>query len=314
MSNLNDEAIFDFFSTLLKDDQGQRDAVKPLLFCEGPLKEGLDERRTHLVEYERKPIDREKLSMLLSPVGDYEAKAEIDKGVSALLPESHNECIPSSLNRGHVSKSLMDPKENTSSVDISDNIDVEQSDVSQRCSSVFQIEARQNNKEKDVFLSDNNQGVGLLYEQLEEDFQVLFFELSGLILAVPLLDLGGIINVNCINSIVGRPYWYLGTQAHRGKNVNLVDTFAWVMPEKRAICDKTNKYKYIALLGESQWGLAFHRVVKTGQLTKSQIQWRNSLGKRPWLAGIVKEQMCVILNVKMFISILNQELSCQGSN
>ncbi|WP_298768958.1 chemotaxis protein CheW [uncultured Shewanella sp.] len=304
MSNLNDDAIFDFFSTLLKDKREEKQAVKSVPFCKMPTKQDINERHSLFVEEESNHVNRKKLSMLLSPVGAYGLKSKIegDDSVSSLLKE------------GVSQKPTLLSKENMSSVDISDEIDVGQADVSRHSEILIQTEKNQDSQEKDRLSNEKNQNVVFLHEQLDEVFQVLFFELSGLILAVPLLELGGIININRIKSIVGSPHWYLGSQAHRGSQVNLVDTCAWVMPEKRVLLKQPIEYKYIALLGKSQWGLAFHRVVKTGQLAKSDVQWRKRSGKRPWLAGIVKQQMCIILDVQMFIRMLNQGLSCQGSN
>lgn len=69
-----------------------------------------------------------------------------------------------------------------------------------------------------------------LQEVLDDEFQVLFFKVAGLTLAVPLVSLGGIVKVERINHIIGRPSWFLGVQTHREEQLNLVDTCAWVCP------------------------------------------------------------------------------------
>lgn len=71
-----------------------------------------------------------------------------------------------------------------------------------------------------------------LIEKLDDEFQVLFFKVAGLTLAVPLVSLGGIVKLQRVNHIMGRPNWYHGVQAHRESQLNVVDTCAWVMPEK----------------------------------------------------------------------------------
>ncbi|QQX81786.1 chemotaxis protein CheW [Shewanella sp. KX20019] len=152
-----------------------------------------------------------------------------------------------------------------------------------------------------------------LIEQLDDEFQVLFFKVAGLTLAVPLVSLGGIVNLERINHLMGRPSWYLGVQQHRQSQLNVVDTCAWVMPEKydQSLAEKVS-YKYIVLLQDSSWGLTCESLVNTVKIHKSQVNWRSQAGKRPWLAGVVKEQMCGILNVYALITMLDSGLGSQG--
>jgi len=154
----------------------------------------------------------------------------------------------------------------------------------------------------------------LLMDQLDEEFQVLFFKVAGLTLAVPLVTLGGIINLTRINHIMGRPDWYLGVQQHRESQLNVVDTGAWVMPEKydHALAQQVN-YQYIVQLQDSAWGLACESLINTVKIKKSQVNWRQQAGKRPWLAGVVKSQMCGILNVDALIKLLSKGLDSQAT-
>nr|WP_250885581.1 chemotaxis protein CheW [Shewanella jiangmenensis] len=151
-----------------------------------------------------------------------------------------------------------------------------------------------------------------LQEQLDDEFQVLFFKVAGLTLAVPLVSLGGIVRVERINHIFGRPSWFLGVQTHRDAQLNLVDTCAWVMPEKydEKLAQSVN-YQYLVLLEDSNWGLACESLVNAVRIKQSEVNWRTSAGKRPWLAGVVKEQMCGILNVTALIQLLDAGLGCQ---
>ncbi|MGI2259465.1 chemotaxis protein CheW [Shewanella sp. GXUN23E] len=151
-----------------------------------------------------------------------------------------------------------------------------------------------------------------LAEKLDDEFQVLFFSIAGLTLAVPLVSLGGIIRLEKLNHIIGRPEWYLGLQTHRGEQVNVVDTCAWVMPEHIDKNDVESKnYQYVVQLSKSNWGLACESLLNATRIDKSQVNWRTKPGKRPWLAGVVKEQMCGILNVDALITMLDAGLGCQ---
>ncbi|SQH77520.1 CheW domain protein [Shewanella benthica] len=153
-----------------------------------------------------------------------------------------------------------------------------------------------------------------LLESLDDEFQVLFFKVAGLTLAVPLVSLGGIVKLERVNHIMGRPDWYKGVQTHRGAQLNVVDTCAWVMPEKydSALADTVN-YQYVVLLEDSNWGLACESLVNAVKINKSAVNWRSNAGKRPWLAGVVREQMCGILHVHALIELLNSGLSSQDT-
>ena len=151
-----------------------------------------------------------------------------------------------------------------------------------------------------------------LAERLEDQFQTLFFSVAGLTLAVPLVSLGGIVRLENLNHIFGGPEWYLGMQTHRGELVGVVDTYAWLMPEHTDKNDvESKKYRYVVQLSKSNWGLACGSLLNATKIDKSQVNWRTKLGKRPWLAGVVKEQMCGILNVDALITTLDEGLGYQ---
>ncbi|MCH1931915.1 chemotaxis protein CheW [Shewanella sp. A25] len=153
-----------------------------------------------------------------------------------------------------------------------------------------------------------------LQELLDDEFQVLFFKVAGLTLAVPLVSLGGIVKVERINHIIGRPDWFLGVQTHRDEQLNIVDTCAWVMPEKYTdeLAQSVN-YQYLVMLEGSNWGLACESLVNSVKINQSQVNWRSKAGRRPWLAGVVKEQMCGILHVQALVQMLDAGLGCQDS-
>lgn len=151
-----------------------------------------------------------------------------------------------------------------------------------------------------------------LEERLENKFQALFFEVAGLTLAVPLITLGGIHNLGKIGPLFGKPDWFMGVMLHRESKLSVVDSAKWVMPEKydENLAQSLN-YRYLIMLGESTWGLASEKLVNTVNLTTDDVKWRESTGKRPWLAGMVKEKMCALIDVEELISMLNKGL---GSN
>lgn len=147
---------------------------------------------------------------------------------------------------------------------------------------------------------------------IESEFQALFFDVAGLTLAVPLTELGGIHKVAKIAPLFGKPNWFKGVMLHKEKKLNVVDTASWVMPEKQSEnLASSIKYEYLIMLNESHWGLACEALVATKTLRTEDVKWRTSIGKRPWLAGTVKEKMCVLINVQQLIELLDKGF---GSN
>jgi len=145
--------------------------------------------------------------------------------------------------------------------------------------------------------------------ELEERFQALFFEVAGVIFAVPLTELGGIHQTEVVNSLFGKPDWYLGIMQHREQKLSVVDTAQWVMPEQDM--GEIN-YKYQIQLSESNWVLGCESLHGTETLNSNDIKWRSTPGSRPWLAGMVKSRMCVLLHVTEMIKLLDNGINIHG--
>ena len=94
---------------------------------------------------------------------------------------------------------------------------------------------------------------------------------------------------------------------YREEKVNVVDTARWVMPEK---CDdkllSALNYQYIIMLGNSSWGLTAEKLVDTVTLKQEDVKWLDKANKRPWLAGLVKNRMCALLDVGSLIKLLEK--------
>jgi purine-binding chemotaxis protein CheW len=139
------------------------------------------------------------------------------------------------------------------------------------------------------------------------NFQALFFNVGGLTVAVPLIELGGIHNIDKTTTLMSKPEWYKGVMLHRDEKINVVDTALWVMPEK---CDEKMKsslnYQYVIMLSNSSWGLTAENLVDTVVLKQDEVKWLDKPSKRPWLAGLVKDKMCALLDVNSLIQLLNE--------
>ncbi|WP_286265464.1 chemotaxis protein CheW [Thalassotalea atypica] len=141
-------------------------------------------------------------------------------------------------------------------------------------------------------------------------FQAMFFKVAGLTIAVPLIELGGIHNVDKATPLMGKPDWFKGVMVQREEQINVVDTARWVMPEK---CNdkllSALDYQYIIMLSTSQWGLTAEHLVDTVTLEQEDVKWLDESNKRPWLAGLVKDRMCALLEVESLIKLLDDGAS-----
>ncbi len=140
----------------------------------------------------------------------------------------------------------------------------------------------------------------------EEVFQTLYFEVAGLTLAVPLCHLGGIYRIERINKLIGKPDWFMGVMNRRDAQLHVVDSARWVMPEKYTpqLAASIN-YQYLIVLGDSPWGLACERLLTAVPVRRDAVKWREQPGKRPWLAGLVIDRMCALINVSALIAQLS---------
>jgi purine-binding chemotaxis protein CheW len=137
-------------------------------------------------------------------------------------------------------------------------------------------------------------------------FECLLFTVAGLKLAVPLVTLGAIHTIDKeLTPIVGRPSWYLGMFPVHERNVNVVDTARFVMPE-RIQADTPHDYNYAIRLDASDWAMGCHTVEQSIRLSPDDVKWRSNRGKRPWLAGTVVEYMCALMDVRALCRMFDE--------
>lgn len=159
-------------------------------------------------------------------------------------------------------------------------------------------------KQKQLNLSNNSES-----DYFDGEFQALFFEVAGLTLAVPLKALGGIHQLGEVNHLFGKPKWFKGVMLNRDEKLNVVDTARWVMPEKYdEKLEASLDYQYLITLGDSQWGLLAEKLINNITLTKEDVKWRTDQSKRPWLAGVIKEKMCALIDVDNLNMLLEEGL------
>jgi purine-binding chemotaxis protein CheW len=144
-------------------------------------------------------------------------------------------------------------------------------------------------------------------EWSKQPFQALMFHVAGMELAVPLVSLGGIHRMDKeVTELFGKPDWFMGLTPGLEGNINVVDTCRWVMPEKYGEAkSKGLNYSFIIMLGESLWGMACSHVETAITVEPGNVKWRANDTRRPWLAGMLIEERCVLLDVDVLIDLLD---------
>ncbi len=144
----------------------------------------------------------------------------------------------------------------------------------------------------------------------EQPFQAMLFKVAGLTLAVPLVDLNGVIECDKekITQMPGHADFYLGLIQHLDKTVPLVDTARLVLPpEKRKVLvgdDPLARVQRVVLINDAQYGLACDEVNEVVTLTPEDVRWRTERTQRRWLAGTVIEHMCALIDANAFAELL----------
>lgn len=140
----------------------------------------------------------------------------------------------------------------------------------------------------------------------QERFEVLLFEVAGLTLAVPLISLGQIQPLTDeLTPLFGQADWFMGLLPTPGGKIRTINTAMFVMPERYQE-SFLEAARYVVSISGLPWGLAVDAVNQPITLQPDDVKWRSERGKRPWLAGTVKEHMCALLDVATMGQLLSQ--------
>lgn len=145
----------------------------------------------------------------------------------------------------------------------------------------------------------------------DKPFASLLFDVMGLKLAAPLQDLGGIMPLaDKLQPMAAQADWFMGLIRWNGRTIRVVDTARFVMPE-RVSTEQAIEYQSVVVLGDSHWALAVNNADQSVHLQPADIRWRETPGKRPWLAGTVLERLCALLDVDVLVTMLDASDTAQ---
>ncbi|MFZ5843350.1 MAG: chemotaxis protein CheW [Pseudomonadota bacterium] len=141
---------------------------------------------------------------------------------------------------------------------------------------------------------------------LPASFPTLVFRVDELRLALPLHLLGGIQRRDKpLTPLVGRAEWFLGLMPHEPDNINVVDTGRYLLGDKYRP-ELVDGYRYVIRIGDTTWGLACTDLCATRGLSQDDVRWYDSNPRRPWLAGMIKEDRCALLNAQALVEAFQQ--------
>ncbi len=139
----------------------------------------------------------------------------------------------------------------------------------------------------------------------QERFDILLVEVNGLQLAVPLVALGQIQTMDeNLTPLFGQSDWFMGLQQSPIGNIKTVNTAKFVMPERY---QNEHNYKYVVSINGLHWGLAVDSIHQPISVSPDAIRWRVNRSNRPWMAGMVKDHMCVLLDIPALGEILQKQ-------
>ena len=146
----------------------------------------------------------------------------------------------------------------------------------------------------------------------QEGFECLIFRVAGLQLAVPLVLLGQVHRLDRkLTPLAGRPSWFMGLLNTRDQRIRVADTAMWVMPD-RYKGQYRDQYHFVIQLGDSPWGLACDEVAQSFRVHPDEVKWRGEGGRRQWLAGTIRKQMCALLDVSRLADMLAEAEGGRG--
>ncbi len=146
-------------------------------------------------------------------------------------------------------------------------------------------------------------------QRARQPFQCLLFRIHGMTLAVPLAALHGIVEWRQeVTPLPGQPKWLLGLMLHRGEQIKVVDTACLLLPERFPETERTHsRGSHLLLFGDGRWGLVCDALLKPRVLESDQVRWQAIPPLRPWMAGTLIEQLCVLLDLDGLFGMIGHD-------
>ncbi len=138
-------------------------------------------------------------------------------------------------------------------------------------------------------------------------FQALLFHVHSVQLAAPLVQLFAVLPwTDQVVGLPATPDWFLGLFPYRDRQVRVVDTAKLVLQGQKI---DVARPRHIVLLNGGDWGMTCHGLNEVLTIEPEAVKWRTNPGRRPWLAGTVREKLCAMVDVDAFAGMLERSVT-----
>jgi purine-binding chemotaxis protein CheW len=123
-------------------------------------------------------------------------------------------------------------------------------------------------------------------------FRALLFRVGDHRFAMPLVLLRGVASLPPGQTVVpGTASWHLGLVRIRGETVTVAD-----LGGLAGIDVECGQGRYLLLVADGDAAVLCDAVDDAALIEPAQVRWYRGSGERNWLAGLLAEQMCVLLD------------------
>jgi chemotaxis signal transduction protein len=143
----------------------------------------------------------------------------------------------------------------------------------------------------------------------QSEFQTLFFKVHGIVLAAPLMAVRRVEDFSAPpRSLPESPSWLLGLVDAEGGTVGILHTAELLLGRERLGGRDfgTQPYGHILHSRQGRYAFACDEVLDMGKLHPTDVAWRSpaSLGRRPWLIGMVPGRLCALVDLERLVPLL----------
>lgn len=201
----------------------------------------------------------------------------LDSYLGSLLEE-----IPSDLPSDETVTELKQQKNN--SVKAKQKVDVEE-----------QIETKAQLKVKPLLI---------MPEWARTEFQAVFFKVDKLIFATPAIQMLRVIKFDKEpTKVSGQPAWFMGLLETYKDTVGVLDTRQLVLGKSKELQESVamQSFDNVLITHDGKWGLICDEVLSIGKLVPENVRWRAIRNKRPWLIGIMIEELTTVIDLDYLV-------------
>lgn len=140
----------------------------------------------------------------------------------------------------------------------------------------------------------------------ERPFQVLTFEIAGVLYAVPLSALNGIVPMpSRLTRVPTTIPWFIGLFRNRDINVKVIDVEKLWQSEATVKPREWNDQAFIVLIDEGRFGFVVHCVKTILKVSQDDVQWRHQPGLNGVLRGNIVANMASLIDIGALIDGLH---------